>query len=95
MDPRIQEEEMVMKEGDTVFVIHRSQNVIEGVLGGKVAETQGFYTRRSAGHVIYFQSRTTVTIHTYSDDDIFSTKEAAKKAMFIRCLHYPRIRGAA
>lgn len=84
-----------MKAGQTVFIIHRTQNVIEAVLGGEVAETQGFYTRRSAGHIIYFRSRTIVTVHTYNDEDIFCTKEAAKKELFTRRLRYPQFYGRA
>lgn len=83
-----------MKKGQIVFVIHRSQNVIEGVLGGE-STAQGFYTRWGPGYMIYFKSRTTVTLHSYNNEDIFCTKEEANKELFMRRLRYPRIRNVA
>ena len=86
----------MMKAGQTVFVIRRAQNIIEGVLGDKTT-AQGFYTRWGAGHIIY--SRTaeynSVIVHEYNDEDIFCTKEAAKKELFTRRLRYPQVRNAA
>lgn len=85
-----------MKEGDTVFIIHRTQNVLEAVLGKEGADAQGFYTRWGAGHIIYLQNAAqTGTSYTYNDENIFSTREAAQKELFMRHLRYPRLRGAA
>lgn len=84
-----------MREGDTVFVIYRSQNVIEGVLG-EATTAQGFYTRWGSGHTIYFRNAAgSVNANGYNDENIFCTKEAAKKEIFTRCLRYPGLRGAA
>jgi len=84
-----------MKTGDTVFVVHRTGNVIEGVLGSETT-AQGFYTRWGPAHSIYFRTAGIQAKEiVYSDENIFSTKEAAKKEIFKRNLRYPRIRGAA
>jgi len=84
-----------MKEGQTVYVIHRMQNVLEGALGQETT-AQGFYTRWGPGHIVYFRNGTqAVNMHTYNDEDIYCTKEAAKKEIFMRNLRWPRLRGAA
>lgn len=84
-----------MKAGQTVYVIHRSRNVISGVLGSETT-AQGFYTRWGPGHIVYFRTAGIQAKETtYNDEDIFCTKEEAKKEIFMRNLRYPRIRGAA
>ena len=84
-----------MKTGQTVYVIHRTQNVISGVLGDETT-AQGFYTRWGSGHTIYFRTAANSAMATdHNDEDIFSTKEAAQKEIFMRKLRYPRLRGAA
>ena len=82
-----------MKEGQTVFIITRAQNIVDGVLGEE-STAQGFYTRWGVGHHVYFTFRSTTTIHNFSDENIFSTKEDAKKELFIRRLRYPQFYGA-
>jgi len=90
-----------MNKGDTVFVIHHSQNVFSGVLGDEVdAGAQGFYTRWGSGHMIYFRTGAisgpeSVTTSLYSDENIFCTKDAAKKEIFMRTLRWPRLRNIA
>lgn len=95
MDCRSQKEWIqMMKIGDTVFVILHNQSVHEGILGDETT-AQGFYTRWGSGHTIYFKFRSTTTAHKYNDEDIFSTKEAAKKESFMRLLRWPRLRKLA
>ena len=83
-----------MKKGDTVYVIYRMQSVLEGRLGDSIT-AQGFYTRWGEGHDVYFKNGDHFNAQSYNDENIFTTREAAKKEMFMRCLRYPRIRGAA
>ena len=84
-----------MKAGDTVFVIHRTQNVLSGVLGGETT-AQGFYTRWGPGHSIYFRTAgIQASEYAYNDENIFSTKEAAKKEVFTRRLRFAQVRSAA
>lgn len=84
-----------MKEGQTVFVVHRSQNVLEGVLGEKTT-TNGFYTRWGPGHMVYFRNGAeTVNSHAYNDEDIYCTRAEAKQEISMRGLRWPRLRGAA
>ena len=84
-----------MKTGQTVFVIHRTQNVLTGVLGDET-NAQGFYTRWGAGHTIYFRTAAnSAMVHDYNDEDIFCTKAEATKEIFMRKLRYPQVRGAA
>ena len=66
-----------MKTGETVFVIHHSLNIIEGVLGDETT-AQGFYTRWGPGHNVYFRNAArTVNESVHNDENIFSTREAA------------------
>ena len=84
-----------MKTGQTVYVIHRTQNVISGVLGSETT-AQGFYTRWGSGHMIYFRTAGIQANEVaYNDEDIFCTKEEATKEIFKRRLRYPQLRGAA
>jgi len=84
-----------MKTGDTVYVIYRAQSVIKGELGEEIT-AQGFYTRWGAGHDVYFTDGIGHrNAQSYNDENIFETHEAARKEIFMRCLRYPRIRGAA
>lgn len=78
-----------MKEGDTVFVITRAQTIAEGVLGEE-STAQGFYTRWGSGHHVHFTFRSTETVYTFNDENIFSTNAAAAKEMFTRRLRYPQ-----
>ena len=79
-----------MREGQTVFVIHRMQGVIEGVLGEETT-AQGFYTRWGPGHIVYFRA----AAHTYNDENIYCTRAEAKQEISMRGLRWPRLRGAA
>jgi hypothetical protein len=84
-----------MKEGQTVFVIYRTMGAIEGVLGSETT-AQGFYTRWGPGHYIYLRTAGIQAKEVaYNDENIFSTKEAAKKELFSRRLRFPQLRGAA
>ena len=80
-----------MKLGDTVFAIHRTNGVIEGELGEETT-AQGFYTRWGKGHIVFVRS----SVHwaratAYNDEDIFSTRVAARKEVFTRRLRYPNL----
>lgn len=80
-----------MKAGDTVFVIHHSQNIFSGVLGDEIT-AQGFYTRWGPGHEVYFRNAAQgVNAQAYNDENIFSTKITAKKELFTRRLRYPNL----
>ena len=84
-----------MKEGQTVFVIYRVMGAIEGVLGGETT-AQGFYTRWGPGHTVYFRTAGIQAKEVaYNDENIFCTKEAAKRELFKRRLRFPQLRGAA
>jgi len=84
-----------MKAGQTVYVIHRTQNVIIGVLGSETT-AQGFYTRWGKGHNVYFRTAGIQAKEiAYNDEDIFCTMEEAKKEIFMRRLRYAGYRGAA
>ena len=80
-----------MKTGETVFVIHHSLNIIEGVLGDETT-AQGFYTRWGPGHEVYFRNAARgVNAQAYNNENIFSTKAAATKEVFTRRLRYPNL----
>lgn len=80
-----------MKTGETVFVIHHSQNIFSGVLGDEIT-TQGFYTRWGPGRDVYFRNAAGgVNAQAYNNENIFYTKVAAKKELFMRRLRYPNL----
>ena len=85
-----------MKAGDTVYVIYRSQTALKGTLGG-VVTAQGFYTRWGPGHDVYFKNGAgNFNAQAYNDEDIFTSREDARKEIFMRQLRYgSRVRGAA
>jgi len=84
-----------MNIGDTVYVVYRNE-VKKGELGEETT-AQGFYTRWGNGHTILFRSSPTCALaHAYNNEDIFSTKIAARKELFTRRLRYPQFfKGAA
>lgn len=92
MDSRSQKEWIrTMKRGETVYVIHHSLNIFSGVRGDAIS-AQGFYTRWTDGFEVYFRNAAGgVNAQAYSHENIFSTKEAAKKELFTRRLRYPNL----
>lgn len=84
-----------MQAGQTVYVIHRTQNVISGVLGDETT-AQGFYTRWGSGHKVYLRTAGIQAKEVpYNDEDIFCTKEEATKEIFKRRLRYAGYRKSA
>lgn len=80
-----------MKEGDTVFTLCHSGNILRGILG-KETTAQGFYTRWGNGHTVRFPTnKNSSVIADYNDEDIFTTEESAKKELFSRRLRWPRL----
>ena len=84
-----------MKAGDTVYVIYRSQTALKGTLGEAVT-AHGFYTRWGPGHDVYFQnSAGGFNAQAYNDEETFTSREKAKREIFMRQLRYgSRVRGA-
>jgi hypothetical protein len=87
-----------MKEGDTVFVLTRTQKIKEGILGDE-STAQGFYTRWSSGHHVrvkfHSDGHDATTVRTFNDENIFSTKVDAKRELFKRRLRYAVVRDTA
>ena len=87
-----------MKKGQTVFVIERL-DIHEGKLEGE-AEAQGFYTRLGPGRIVTWDvmgsfGKTWLDRRAVHTENIFCTKKAAKKELFIRLLRFPRLRDTA
>lgn len=79
-----------MNIGDTVYVLHRTLGIAQGVLGEETT-AQGFYTRWGPGHTVHF----TVAFNSthpedQNDENIYKTREAAKKELFHRRLIWPQ-----
>lgn len=82
-----------MKTGDTVFVIDRL-DIREGTLEG-MAVAQGFYTRQGPGRIVTWDvmgsfGKTWLDRRAVHTENIFCTKENAKKELFIRRLRWPQ-----
>ena len=79
-----------MKFGDTVYVLHRTLQIVQGILGAETT-AQGVYTRWGKGHTVHF----TVALNSthpedHNDENIFKTREAARKELFRRRLMWPQ-----